>query len=90
MLFDAFDVVVHGLTQTLDRVVTPLFNGFPNFMPIMAAIIALTMLVHKLLVPMIGEAQSDFARSFSEEQELQRQAKFHWNNSVTTRHRRLR
>lgn len=88
MLFDAFDVVVHGFVQTLDRVVTPLFNGFPNFAPIMAALIALTMLVHKLLVPMIGEAQSDFARSFTEEQELQRQQRFHWNNSVKTRHRR--
>lgn len=88
MLFDAFDVVVHGLTQTLDRVVTPLFNGFPNFVPIVAALIALTMLVHKLLVPMIGEAQSDFAQSFTEEQELQRQQRFHWNNSYKTRHRR--
>lgn len=88
MLFDSFEVVVHGLTQTLDRVVTPLFNGFPNFIPMMVALIALTMLVHKLLVPMIGEAQSDFARSFTEEQELQRQQRSHWNNSYKTRHRR--
>lgn len=85
---EALDTVLYALGQFFTVIIGAVERVFPWFVGLILALSAMVILTRKLLIPMLGSAGSDSV--LSEEEQLRRQQIDNWNNSVKTRHRRIK
>ena len=85
---EALETVLFALGQFFTVILGSVERAFPWFVGLILALSAMVILTRKLLIPMLGSAGSDSV--ISEEEQLRRQQIDKWNNSVKTRHRRMK